>query len=796
MQKSTSIWTLYGSDCHILFYLCDNSDNNDFLLRRAKFLLSLSYLLFYLLPLVPSENYRIVLRPRQLDDQSQAPDCHKGPDDILKIVLHSKNSSMPKQAMEMCGVDTTVDEERLLSEWNTASILTFFSTRSSNAALYHTTTVFEVVSLGPDGQPATATTTTTSTTTTTTSTTTTTTSTTTTTTSTTSTTTTIATTTTTMTTTTKIVTQTNNSANASDPTLNTDSPQAEVQSPVNDEGLYCLFVVPPTRACDISALEAAAGGEEGFHPVFLSLFSNFTSPTQAFLDGSTCLKLEYGGKFPKLCGLKSSMILTTAKSRADNLHGIYNFPFNNNRTLLFNKFKTCQTDQATREAIQTSTFFNLDDNYSFTKPGFSAMEYHQVGYVAITRPPTESKGLVFIETVPGTATEEDFVSFSGFVFFESGDEEVHFPIGIKLDTEDEPREYFEVKITTGNHEMTSRDKRSPTNEEREAHDSDKERESEKTRLSISSAQSGKNNFILRFDPEVVKERIVKQWITENKIKKKVFLEGYEALQEAVTEGTLQPGMSIWQAVPFAPRGLAQNFLSAIFRPNTMIHVGTGQSREFKYFHVAVYVGKAEVMGKRKSRTKYYVVENGGAGDDGRGQISLETFETAFHDRDSNHKYFLVTPPKEREEETGPLISTREKVAIKALGSLGVEYTYDMDSVNCEAFASALYRLKEWNPVQTKVIKDRQEKKFKNWSPEKKAEKAMSIKIFQEALLVSQSNFEEWLLTKKHDSPTLERIWARVVRKMKASPNLPLVESFRYQWWEDKIWWNGGVQIGE
>ena len=71
-----------------------------FLLRKVKFLLSLTYLLFYLLPLVPSKHYRIVLRPRPLKDESKAPNCYKGPDKMLKIVLVPKNSSGPSQAVE------------------------------------------------------------------------------------------------------------------------------------------------------------------------------------------------------------------------------------------------------------------------------------------------------------------------------------------------------------------------------------------------------------------------------------------------------------------------------------------------------------------------------------------------------------------------------------------------------------------------------------------------------------------------------------------------------------------------
>ena len=119
-------------------------------------LLCVSHLLLHLPPPVLGDHYEIVLRPRTLEEHSKAPGCHKGPDVVLNIVLRPKNSSFTTLAdeSEMCGLDTTVDEERLLSELNTASILTFFHNRALNAAPYHTSTVFDVVSLGPDGQPA------------------------------------------------------------------------------------------------------------------------------------------------------------------------------------------------------------------------------------------------------------------------------------------------------------------------------------------------------------------------------------------------------------------------------------------------------------------------------------------------------------------------------------------------------------------------------------------------------------------------------------------------------------------
>ena len=100
------------------------SATHDFSSRRAKFLLSLACLLLYLLPPIPCESYRIVLSPRSqsgpIGDPSAEPSCYKGPDEILKITLTPKGSSTPSSTTEqdMCGVDPTVDEGRLLGEWN------------------------------------------------------------------------------------------------------------------------------------------------------------------------------------------------------------------------------------------------------------------------------------------------------------------------------------------------------------------------------------------------------------------------------------------------------------------------------------------------------------------------------------------------------------------------------------------------------------------------------------------------------------------------------------------------------
>ena len=179
------------------------------------------------------------------------------------------------------------------------------------------------------------------------------------------------------------------------------------------DGLYFLFVVPPNSKCDSTTLETAANGEEGFFPVFLSESSDLSLASTKYTEGLECLMMEYTRGSPKLCGLKSPMKNVTAISRNSLLQGIYNFPFNNNRTLSPNKFRTCRTDPETRRTMQTSKLFSLNDTYTFSKESYATSEIQQVGIVEIMRNNSNSRGLIFIETISMTANEDDYVSYQG-----------------------------------------------------------------------------------------------------------------------------------------------------------------------------------------------------------------------------------------------------------------------------------------------------------------------------------------------------------------------------------------------
>ena len=400
--------------------------------------------------------------------------------------------------------------------------------------------------------------------------------------------------------------------------------------------------------------------------------------------------------------------------------------------------------------IQKSDFFTLDELFSFSQRHFSTIEQHQVCHIVIRRPASESKGLVLIETTTGSADEDDFISYSGPVIFNPGEETVYFPIGIKNDNEDEPEEDLYVQIHSRKEMVSSRPKRSPTREPGSGGqmnlDFFPEAKNVKARISISSAMSAKSNYVLRFHRETVEERIQSKWIGPGTVEDKYFVDGIAALKTAVDEKKLLPGMAIWQAVPLT-EGPWQHLESPtlVNMLNTAaITLGTGQVRDFQYFHVAVFVGTAEGKNGRK---RYYVVENGGAdvdNDDMMGKVSLERFGAAFHDG-VDHKFFIVAPPKEPGIDGVTLVSAREKVAIRALATLGVPYRYSMNSVNCEAFASIMYNIEKplWDPIQAKVIKDTNGLTFKDVNKDTMANRKGFFNKFHADLKRSVDLFNTW-----------------------------------------------------
>ena len=90
----------------------------------------------------------------------------------------------------------------------------------------------------------------------------------------------------------------------------------------------------------------------------------------------------------------------------------------NNRALMPNNFKTCHTEQASRRALESSSFFEMHDTYSFSQSSFIGSEEQQECNIVLRREESTSKGLAFVATSPGTADDEDFVSYSSPVLFD------------------------------------------------------------------------------------------------------------------------------------------------------------------------------------------------------------------------------------------------------------------------------------------------------------------------------------------------------------------------------------------
>ena len=438
-----------------------------------------------------------------------------------------------------------------------------------------------------------------------------------------------------------------------------------------------------------------------------------------------------GGKYPKLCITYQKASVQTSLSRVQVLTSIFNFVLRSQRKFMDMSFNNECTNASGQTKTSISKLFKIQD-CSFSQDHFSALEKYEVGYVVINRKNSESRSLVFIDTKPGTAERTDYVSYDGPVIFDKGQHSVNFPIDIKQDHRDEPTENFYVQLSNSQHGGSGRFKRDSDDEDDES--------VPRSRISISSAQSGQSNAVVRFAESTVAKRIEEQWIGK-KINKKYFMKGIKALKQAVDDEVLLPGMTIWHAVPYITN---RQFGGSIIQMANqyLIKSQTDQSREFQYFHVAVFVGVVD----KKDIRKYYVVENGGGDPETQeGEISLEEFKDAFHGGRED-KFFLAAPPKEQDPIDPDIFhSTRKKVTIRALASLGVEYTYRMSSVNCEAFASALFNMENpiWNPVQSQVLKDSNKQVLKDVSMERLIVREDFFNVFVSNLQSSIDLFQEW-----------------------------------------------------
>lgn len=215
---------------------------------------------------------------------------------------------------------------------------------------------------------------------------------------------------------------------------------------------------------------------------------------------------------------------------------------------------------------------------------------------------------------------------------------------------------------------------------------------------------------IRYNREKLKKYITK-WIED---KPDSAVNGLQELKSAARDGKLRPGQLIFQEVkPSKDKanehrswGITGEFYDKIIQHLTetfatiVIGYKTGQPRDFIYFHVAIYCGE--------ENGKHWVVENGGnVVDTDEGEISLKTFEKAFHSASTESFYFIVSPPKDDDRH-----STRYLVLQKALASIGVEYKYHMRAVSCETFAMAMLGAIDkvtYSIVQAEVLSSKRNK---------------------------------------------------------------------------------------
>ena len=130
------------------------------------------------------------------------------------------------------------------------------------------------------------------------------------------------------------------------------------------------------------------------------------------------------------------------------------------------------------------------------------------------------------------------------------------------------------------------------------------------------------------------------------------------------------------------------------------------------------------------------------------------------------------------------------MALRALGTIGVKYRYSLKSVNCEAFATVLYRM-PWDPVQRKVIASFLGLTFKNWTKRQREKAEAAVQIYKDDLWQSIDIFEKWIREEstqekeeqlETEITPYDHIWQQVLNKIAALGHTRL----GYQWWRPKV----------
>ena len=309
-----------------------------------------------------------------------------------QVCVKEESSQTSNNRCGICGVDTTVDQERLLSEWNAPYIFKFLNKKDKNPK--YTTQVFEVVSFSSSGEVVTKTTTTT-----------------------------------------------------------TETPPTETEVTTEESGLVSLFVAPPTYQCNSEALEEATNGREGFYPVFLGLLSNFSAPMNMFLADAESLQTGYNGEKPRLCGTKLFMGQLQWWIRYSTLKELFNFPYIENRQVLRKPFKECKSIETTNESIQKSSFFDTTSQMWIEGNDKTVYETDGFAGIVIHRESRSEKRMVghlktsLIANINNSASDEDFTDYDGPIVFGRNSTTTLAVIGIKRDNTFEGLEALAVSLS-------------------------------------------------------------------------------------------------------------------------------------------------------------------------------------------------------------------------------------------------------------------------------------------------------------------------------------------------------------
>ena len=224
---------------------------------------------------------------------------------------------------------------------------------------------------------------------------------------------------------------------------------------MEEPGLYTLFLSPPKAQCNSRTFEDIVEAKgEGYYPVYVGVSGDFTESINRFKVSSDNFKAFYNGVIPKLCGTKQKMQNETAYSRQQTITGMFNIVFNaETERSLDPLIKSCWSSDESVNAIVKADMFELSPGAKFSSQNISVYESDGFVRARIERNATERQALVLVNTelaVAGggvkPAGPDDIVEFDGPVMFQQGVNFIDMFIQIKVDSEEEDQEAFNLKL--------------------------------------------------------------------------------------------------------------------------------------------------------------------------------------------------------------------------------------------------------------------------------------------------------------------------------------------------------------